>query len=164
MRVRTLCARGARQVLTFRAAEQRDDGKLTVGDITAALQGQGLEVPDDLDAIWQRCGFSEEGSVNLIEFVAATMAPKAFVEPRLFRAAFRVLDANGDGFITQSDLESMLVESPQRSETAKAILQSATPDKLGRVDFATFCGVMMPRDVDPSLAARVSDYMSSSFV
>ena len=152
------------EVLTFRAADHRDDGKLTVEDITAALQAQGLEVPDDLENIWQRCGFGEEGCVDLIEFVAATMEPRVFVEPRLFRAAFRVLDADGDGWITQSDLESMLMESPQRSETARAILQSAAPDERGRVNFATFCDVMLPRGVDPSLAERVSDYVSKSFV
>ena len=153
------------EVLTFRSADSRDDGKLTVDDITKALRAQGLEVPHDLESIWQRCGFTgEEGCVNLIEFVAATMEPRVFVEPRLFRAAFRVLDADGDGWITQPDLESMLMESPQRSETARAILQSAAPDERGRVNFATFCDVMLPKGVDPSLAERVSDYISESFV
>ena len=41
---------------------------------------------------------------------------------------------------------------------------SAGPDSHGRVDFPAFCSAMLPRDVDPSLAAKVGDYLASSFV
>ena len=91
------------------------------------------------------------GTVNLIEFVASTMEPQLFCEPRLCKAAFRVIDADHDGYITQAgilrrptilhlaqaesghpshatwqaDLEAMLMEGPKRASNAKAILESA---------------------------------------
>ena len=46
----------------------------------------------------------QSGEVNLVEFVAATMDPKLFCEPRLCKAAFRVLDSDSDGYVPLSDL------------------------------------------------------------
>ena len=46
--------------------------------------------------------------------------------------------ADGDGFISAKDLESVLVAGPRRAQTAAAILQSASPDARGRVDFGAF--------------------------
>ena len=48
-------------------------GALTAADIAAALRSRGLAVPHDLPNICARMDISQEGSVNLIEFVAATM-------------------------------------------------------------------------------------------
>ena len=95
------------------------------------------------------------------------MQPKLFCEPRLCKAAFRVLDWDDDGYLTRSDLERMLKEDgTRRPEAARAILESADADAQGRIDFKAFCQVMLPRgpDVDPSLAVRVAEYMSKSFV
>ena len=80
------------------------------------------------------------------------------------KAAFRVLDADGDGYITMSDLEAMLTEGPRRSERARHILASAEPDHLGRVDFNRFLKMMLPRDADPTLAEMIAEYMGKSFV
>ena len=112
----------------------------------------------------------QSGSINLVEFMAATMDPQLFCEPRLCKAAFRVLDADGDGFITRADLEKMLVAGPARTTTAREILDSAgdaldrSIDQEGRIDFKGFCNAMLPRGADPGLAVRVADYMSKSFV
>ena len=46
----------------------------------------------------------QDGKINLTEFVAATMEPRIFCEPRLCRTAFRVLDTDGDGWITQAEV------------------------------------------------------------
>ena len=153
-----------RQVLAFRLADRGGLGVLTAADIEEAMKSQGLEVPSDLSTICQCIDIGQEGSINLIEFVAATMEPRLYCEPRLSRAAFRVLDADADGAITQSDLEMMLIESPQRAARAAAILQSARPDERGRVDFKRFCEVMVPKGTDPGLAEAIANYMAKSFV
>ena len=57
----------------------------------------------------------------------------------------------------------MLVASPQRAQTAAALLQSAHPDAQGRVDFKQFCASMLPKGVDPTLSERVAQYMVNSF-
>lgn len=94
----------SRDVLTFRAADERGLGALTTKDIASALTAQGLNVPDDLDEIVDAMDLDQSGEVNLVEFVAATMDPKLFCEPRLCKAAFRVLDSDSDGYVPLSDL------------------------------------------------------------
>jgi len=153
-----------KEVMAFRAADEQGLGALTVHDIAAVLATQDLQVPEDLHDICERVDVGQEGSINLTEFVAATMEPRLYCEPRLCLAAFRILDANGDGCITQSDLEVVLSGSPQCSKTAAAILQSAGPDSHGRVNFKQFCKVMVPHGATPGLAVRVAEYMATSFV
>jgi len=153
-----------RQVLTFRAADARGEGTLTSEDIASALRAQQLDVPSDLDEICHELDLGREGKVNLTEFVAATMDPRLFCEPKLCRAAFRVLDADGDGRLTQADLEQFMIETPGRAQMAAAIIQSADRDGSGSVDFRHFCEAMIPPNADPSLAEKVAAYMSSSFV
>ena len=153
-----------RQVLAFRLADKGGLGVLTAADLAEALRSEGIEVPEDLEAICQCIDIGRDGTINLVEFVAATMEPRLYCEPRLSRAAFRVLDADGDGAITHRDLETILADSPRRSQTVDAILQSARPDASGRVDFKRFCEAMVPKGTDPSLAEAVATYMSSSFV
>jgi len=151
-------------LLTFRDVDADGMGVLTPNDLKAALKTQGLQVPDDLDEIFSCLDIDGDGGVSVIEFVASTMEPRLFCEPRLCRAAFRVLDADSDGYITTSDLEVMLMDGPKRAEHAHAILASAQPDEQGRVDFKQFCNVMLPQDVDQRIAIRVAEYMSKSFV
>ena len=158
-------------MLAFRAADERGLGALTARDLAAALKAQALPVPPDLEQICAGVDASRDGSVNLLEFGAAAMEPRVYCEPRLARAAFRVLDADGDGFITQADLEAFLMDPDARradarrsAATAAAILREARPDERGRVDFRRFCAVMVPRGADPTLAERTADYMSGSFV
>ena len=137
---------------------------LTAADIGTALRSQGLEVPDDLSEICACLDINGDGAINLIEFVASTMEPQLFCEPRLCKAAFRVLDADGDGYITMRDLEAMLMEGPRRAERARQILESAEPDERGRVDFNRFLKMMLPRDADPTLAVMIAEYMGKAFV
>ena len=153
-------------MLAFRAADEAGLGALTSRDLAAALRAQALPVPPDLEQICAGVDASRDGSVNLLEFVAAAMEPRVYCEPRLARAAFRVLDADGDGFITQGDLEAFLMnpDASRGAATAAAILREARPDERGRVDFRRFCAVMVPRGADPTLAERTADYMSGSFV
>ena len=129
-----------------------------------ALRQQKLDVPDDLHEICASLDINGDGKINLIEFVASTMEPQLFCEPRLCKAAFRVLDADDDGFITVADLEATLMEGPKRKEHARSILESAETDAAGRVDFSAFCKAMLPRDASKELAVKIAEYMSKSFV
>ena len=49
--------------------------------------------------IWQEellsaVDINQDGGINVVEFVASTMEPRVFCEPTLFKAAFRILDAD----------------------------------------------------------------------
>ena len=146
----------------FRAAEESGEGVLSVDEIGAALASHGHDVPPDLERIWTQIDLDRRGNVNLLEFVAATMEPRITRDARLCKTAFRVLDADQDGYITQADLERILVAAPgggaevaaSRAKGAAAILASARPDAQGRVSLARFCEVMQD---DAGAAAALVD-------
>ena len=101
------------------------------------------------------------------------MDPQLFCEPSLCKAAFRVLDTDGDGVITATDLEQVLTNSSDRQRTAEEIIEStqkvleesgSAGHADGKIDFQAFCNAMLPPGSDPNLAVKVAEYMSKSFV
>ena len=86
------------------------------------------------------------------------MDPRVFCEPSLCRAAFRVLDADGDGWIT-ADIETLLAPSPSRAQTAKSIVASARTEAAA-ASISKRSAVMLPRDAEASLAEKLADYMA----
>lgn len=143
----------------FRTVDTSGDGVLTASEIQQAVTAYGskAEVPPDLDELLKRIDVGGDGEVNLVEFVAATMSPRVYTKPSVLRAAFGLLDADGDGWITAADLEVLLSsasESAERASRANALLASAGPDKHGRVSYARFEAIMRE--------AKAEDYGATS--
>ena len=114
------------EYIAFRMADSSGDGALQVEELTGALGRAGVPVPSDLAEMLERCDVNRSGSINLVEFVAATMDPAVYAERRMCRAIFGLLDADRDGRITTTDVEALLDGEPnQRAEQASAILASA---------------------------------------
>ena len=94
------------------------------------------------------------------------MEPRITRDARLCKTAFRVLDADQDGYITQPDLERILLAAPgggaevaaSRAKGAAAILASAGPDAKGRISLARFCEVM--QDDAATAAALASEVLA----
>lgn len=130
------------QILTFREADESGEGVVDRQELEAVLRAHAVTVPADLGEVLSKIDASQDGAIGLIEFLAATMDPKCKSSEKLCRAAFRILDADGDGYLTEADIATVLSPSPRRDEAAKAILQSARPDANGRVHFARFLELM----------------------
>jgi len=144
------------EYLAFRAADENGDGVLGLAECANALRAAGVEPPDDLPAILRGMNTCADGEgegggfkVELVEFVAATMEPRLCANPQLMRAAFRLLDSDGDGFITHADvLKHLDAPGTGGDALARDILQSAKPDDRGRVDLERFCALIAaPADV-----------------
>ena len=58
-------------------------GELGAAELRNALASRGLDVPPDLDAVVDACDVAHSGSLNLVEFAAATMDPAVFVSDAL---------------------------------------------------------------------------------
>ena len=52
--------------------------------------------------------FAPGGELSLVEFVSATMDREVYHSVQLCRAAFKIVDANNDGYITLADVEAFL--------------------------------------------------------
>ena len=126
---------GKRSVGRSNGKKQDGDGALKVAEVTAALEARGVPVPSDLGELWRTVDTDGSGTISLVEFVAATMEPRLYMQPGLCRAAFGLLDADGDGVLTISDLEGFVGDGGK----ASAILASC---RCGRVGYAQFEAMM----------------------
>ena len=70
------------------------------------------------------------------------MTPRIYTDPRLLRAAFRLLDADADGFISPADIGACLRDSPRRALIAAEVVKSAGAPGGGRMDYAAFEAVV----------------------
>lgn len=57
-------------------------------------------------------------------------------------AAFRVLDADADGYISKADLEKVLMVQFDVQGQAAKVIQDAPTDAHGRIDFESFMKIM----------------------
>ena len=136
------------EYIAFRLADSSGDGALQLEELKGALDRSGVPVPADLADLLERCDVNRSGSINLVEFVAATMNPSVYAERRMCRAIFGLLDADRDGRITRADVEALLDGEPaQRAEQASAILASANATRDAAtgelfVDWAKFEALM----------------------
>lgn len=135
------------EYLAFRAIDVDANGELDGAELRAALEKAGAAVPDDLDAVLTACDIARTGSLNLVEFAAATMSPELFVKAALIDAAFARLDADADGWISSGDLETILAASPTRGAVAAAILAEIGADDRG-CDRARFLRLVRAAAVD----------------
>jgi hypothetical protein len=127
-------------------------GELGAAELRNALASRGLDVPPDLDAVVDACDVAHSGSLNLVEFAAATMDPAVFVSDALCDAAFARLDADGDGAISAADLETLLAASPKRAAVANAVLAEIGGADRG-CDRARFLRLVRAAAADAAAAA-----------
>jgi Ca2+-binding EF-hand superfamily protein len=94
----------------FRALDSNCDGKLTPDEIKSGYKDFFDKDLSDLevDTIFKRVDFRGTGAIDYSEFVVASMFEKNLLdEPRL-KAAFKMFDKDGDGYIDASNIKKVL--------------------------------------------------------
>jgi len=120
----------------FGAMDRERDGALDAGELAAAMEAAGLEA--DL-AGRAAAHFAREGMVEFSRFVAALLPSRRGLLMRHLHAAFRRLDADGDGVLTREDVRSLLREDSSGScRRATRIFQALSNDGASPVSFEDF--------------------------
>merc|ERR1719375_1314555 len=87
---------------TFLVLNSSGSGLLTSEEVKLGLLGAGFEQgTEELERILCEIDANGLGGIEYSEFLAATMDRKFYVREGLCRAAFRVFDLDGDGYIAQ---------------------------------------------------------------
>lgn len=130
------------EYLSFRAIDIDGNGTLSRYELAEALKVHGQEIPNDLDDLCRIVDISGDGSLNLVEFIAATAVPEVYRRKRFCVATFRALDADGDGRITAKDVEKLLKPSERRLDIAKRVIDEIDIKKTGFVTMDQFMALM----------------------
>lgn len=119
-----ILARGQR--LAFRTMDRDGFGEMSAEALETVFEESGMQIPDDFDEIVKGVDVSCSGYINFHEFLAASLPAVATRDPSYCQAVFNILDADGDGVITASDLNAVFRSSA--TEAWSEALQEVCPD------------------------------------
>merc|ERR1719460_3196858 len=103
-------------------------------------------MPADLKQIMQEVDSDGSGVIDYTEFLAATLDKKQYIQEDVCWAAFRVFDQNGDGKISQKELNNVLnsgnIEDAMGTKVIAEILKEVDANGDGEIDFDEFMTMM----------------------
>ncbi|XP_048558076.1 probable calcium-binding protein CML22 [Triticum urartu] len=143
----------------FELFDRNGDGRITREELEDSLGKLGIPVPgDELAAMIARIDADGDGCVDVEEFgelyrtIMSTSSggdqkdSSDEEEDEDMREAFRVFDANGDGFITVDELSAVLaslgLKQGRSAEECRRMIGQVDRDGDGRVDFHEFRQMM----------------------
>jgi len=132
---------------TFMALDENGDGLLTPNEMKEGLAKAGLkEIPPDLQQIMEEVDADGSGVIDYTEFLAATLDRKAYIQEDVCWSAFRVFDRNGDGKISQAEIEQVLgsgdVEEAMGAQAVAELMKEVDANGDGEIDFQEFMQMM----------------------
>merc|ERR1712180_338640 len=124
---------------------------LSADDLDEILRAMGFRPSaEELKAILEEIDEDGSGEIEFAEF--CQLCAKFLVEDpdietlkRELKAAFRIYDKNGQGFITMDTLRGLISEllTPLSQEELDGIIDELDEDGSGTMDFDEFCEMMM---------------------
>merc|ERR1719171_72749 len=132
---------------TFMQLDDNGDGLLSVKEMRDGLAKAGLkDIPPDLQQIMEEVDSDGSGVIDYTEFLAATLDKKSYMQEDVCWSAFRVFDRNGDGKISQAELEQVLgsgeVEAAMGANAVKELMKEVDTNGDGEIDFQEFMQMM----------------------
>ena len=130
----------------FTSVDVNGDGTLTVPEIRHALEKANITLPPDFDSMVAEIDSDGSGSIDYMEFIAATMDRKLYNKRELCWRAFSVFDRDGNGKISIAEFANVLQDdSLQRdigTDKIRDMIREFDLDGDGEIDFEEFIAMM----------------------
>lgn len=136
---------------TFVALDTDSNGILTIAEVRDGLAKAGLkEIPADLQQMMEGIDADCSGAIDYTEFCAALLDRKTYMQEDICWAAFRVFDKNGDGKISQAEIQEVLangtVQEAMGADAIKSLMVDVDTNGDGEIDFEEFMEMMRSSD------------------
>jgi len=138
--------RGLRAI--FGELDRNGDGRVSPEEVRATLERSGLRKSNsDVEAIMVSLDSSSTGMIDWTEFLAAALDHPKYLTRESCWTAFNVFDLDGDGKISQEELERVLFDGSKyghvRSrKNTEDLLQEINAGDDGTINFEQFMDVM----------------------
>ena len=113
--------------------DTNSDGTLTIAEIKAGLDAAGVALPPDFETLVKGMDSDGSGCVDYVEFLAATLDRKTYMQRDVCWRAFRMFDRDGDGKISVAEFEEIL-----KDDTIRGMISEFDLNNDGEIDFEEF--------------------------
>jgi calcium-dependent protein kinase len=130
----------------FLSVDVNGDGTLTVSEIRAALEKAAITLPTDFESLVAEIDSDGSGSIDYMEFIAATMDRKIYIRREVCWRAFSVFDRDGDGKISIAEFSKVLRDDSLKQNFAtdrvSEMIKEFDLNGDGEIDFDEFMAMM----------------------
>jgi len=108
------------------------NGKLTKEELMQGFQNifknrSNVNIKEEVDKIFKKIDVDNSGTIGYGEFICACIDTKVLLEDRYLKFAFSCFDDNNSGFITASELKSVLTGGG-KNDISKQVVQEMMKD------------------------------------
>ncbi|CAN6170856.1 unnamed protein product [Urochloa humidicola] len=127
----------------FMAMDTDCSGAITYDELKEGLRKYGStpkdsEIHDLMDAV----DIDNNGTIDYIEFIAATLHPNKLEHEEHLQLAFSYFDKDGNGYITVDELQQACKEHNMPAAFLDDVIKEADHDNDGRIDYGEFVAMM----------------------
>lgn len=130
----------------FSALDANGDGTLTISEIVSALERANIKLPTDFDELIKEIDSDGSGSIDYMEFLAATIDKKLYNQREVCWRAFKMFDRDGNGRISIAEFSKVLQDdSVQRNfgpDKIAEMVKEFDTNGDGEIDFDEFMAMM----------------------
>ncbi|KAH7690048.1 Non-specific serine/threonine protein kinase protein [Dioscorea alata] len=128
----------------FRNMDTDQSGTITYEELKVGLSRLGSRMTEnEIRQLMDAADVDKNGSIDHIEFIAATMHRHRLDNDENLYKAFQFFDKDGSGYITRDEIKQAMQEYGMGDDaTIDEIIDDVDTDKDGRIDFEEFVAMM----------------------
>ncbi|XP_010266896.1 PREDICTED: calcium-dependent protein kinase 29-like isoform X2 [Nelumbo nucifera] len=126
-------------------------GAITFEELKTGLHNLGSKISEsEIKQLMEAADVDGNGTIDYIEFIAATMHRHRLEKEEHLYKAFEHFDKDGSGFITKDELKQALTEYGMGDEsTIDEIINDVDTDKDGKINYDEFAAMMRKGSMNP---------------
>ncbi|CAM9585474.1 unnamed protein product, partial [Hapterophycus canaliculatus] len=126
----------------FLEVDTQGNGAISLEELRTVLCEQGVDVAE-VDRVFGAVDMDSSGRLHYMEFLAATIEARGYIEEESLKEAFERLDVDSTGFISRDNLKAVLGKTYDNALIDK-MLKEGDSSLSGSIEWEDFLGLMKP--------------------